>query len=86
MVAMVSMLPMARVNQTEQAEDNATGRLLEGIIESIDEFYSENLAQEVVQGMTEASSRGFFMASNAPLRLQEGEGQRRGEGPPDPGG
>ena len=27
---------------TEQAEDNATGRLLEGIIESVDEFYSEN--------------------------------------------
>ena len=31
------------VSITEQAEDNATGRLLEGIIESVDEFYSENL-------------------------------------------
>ena len=28
---------------TEQADDSATGRLLEGIIESVDEFYSENL-------------------------------------------
>ena len=52
---------------TEQAEDNATGRLLEGIIESVDEYYSENLAQEVVRGMREAASRGFFLASNAPF-------------------
>ena len=55
------------VSITEQAEDNATGRLLEGIIESVDEYYSENLAQEVVRGMREAASRGFFLASNAPF-------------------
>ncbi len=55
------------VSITEQAEDNATGRLLEGIIESVDEFYSENLAQEVVRGMREAASRGFFLGSKAPF-------------------
>ena len=55
------------VSITEQAEDNATGRLLEGIIESVDEFYSESLAQDVVRGMREAASRGFFLASNAPF-------------------
>ena len=55
------------VSITEQAEDNATGRLLEGIIESVDEYYSENLAQDVVRGMREAASRGFFMASTAPF-------------------
>ncbi len=54
------------VSITEQAEDSATGRLLEGIIESVDEFYSENLAQEVVRGMREAASRGYFLASRAP--------------------
>ena len=42
-------------------------RLLEGIIESVDEYYSENLAQEVVRGMREAASRGFFLGSNAPF-------------------
>jgi len=42
------------VSITEQAEDNATGRLLEGIIESVDEYYSENLGQEVTRGMREA--------------------------------
>ena len=55
------------VSITEQAEDTATGRLLEGIIESVDEFYSENLAQEVVRGMREAASRGFFLGSKAPF-------------------
>ena len=31
------------VSITEQADDTPTGKLLEGIIESVDEFYSENL-------------------------------------------
>ena len=74
------------VSITEQAEDNATGRLLEGIIESVDEFYSENLAQEVVRGMREAASRGFFLASKRSLRLQESQGERRGEGAAHAGG
>ena len=56
------------VSITEQAEDNATGRLLEGIIESVDEYYSENLAQEVVRGNEGRRHRGgFFLASNAPF-------------------
>ena len=74
------------VSITEQAEDNATGRLLEGIIESVDEYYSENLAQEVVRGMREAALRGFFLGSKAPFGYRAGEGQRRGEGAPHPGG
>ena len=69
------------VSITEQAEDNATGRLLEGIIESVDEYYSENLAQEVVRGMREAASRGFFLGSNAPfgyrkVKVQDGAKER----------
>ena len=55
------------VSITEQADDTAAGRLLEGIIETIDEFYSENLAQDVTRGMREAASRGFWMSSEAPL-------------------
>ena len=69
------------VSITEQAEDNATGRLLEAIIESVDEFYSENLAQEVVRGMREAASRGFWMTTYAPygfkrVHLQDGPKKR----------
>ena len=52
---------------TEHADDSPTGKLMEAIIESIDEFYSENLAQDVVRGMREAASRGFFLGSNAPF-------------------
>ena len=40
---------------------------MEAIIESVDEFYSENLAQEVRRGMREAASRGFWVSNNAPL-------------------
>ena len=54
------------VSITEQADDTPTGKLLEAIIESIDEFYSENLAQEVTRGMREAASRGFWMSAYAP--------------------
>ena len=54
------------VSITEQAEDTASGRLLEAIIEGVDEFYSENLAQEVTRGMREAASRGFWMTTYAP--------------------
>ena len=54
------------VSITEPAEDTPTGQLLEAIIESIDEFYSANLAQEVLRGMREAASRGFYLPSRAP--------------------
>ena len=53
------------VSITEHADDSPTGKLMEAIIESVDEFYSENLAQDVVRGMREAASRGFFLGSKA---------------------
>ena len=55
------------VSITEHADDSPTGKLMEAIIESVDGFYSENLAQEVVRGMREAASRGFFLGSKAPF-------------------
>ena len=54
------------VSITEHADDTPTGKLMEAIIESVDEFYSENLAQEVTRGMRESASRGFWMPSMAP--------------------
>ena len=69
------------VSITEQAEDNPTGRLLEGIIETVDEFYSENLGMEVLRGMREAASRGFWVAPMAPygyrkVKVQDGPKER----------
>jgi DNA invertase Pin-like site-specific DNA recombinase len=39
---------------------------MEAIIESVDEFYSENLVQEVMRGIREAASRGFWVTPHAP--------------------
>ena len=69
------------VSITEQADDTPTGKLLEAIIESIDDFYSENLAQEVTRGMREAASRGFWVTSYAPygyrrIHVQDGPKKR----------
>ena len=55
------------VSITEHADDSPTGKLMEAIIESVDEFYSENLAQDVTRGMREAASRGFFLGSKSPF-------------------
>ena len=55
------------VSITEHADDSSTGKLMEAIIESVDEFYSENLAEDVVRGMRESASRGFFLGSKAPF-------------------
>ena len=69
------------VSITEHADDTPTGKLMEAIIESLDEFYSENLAQEVVRGMREAASRGFWVGSRVPygyrkLMVQDGAKKR----------
>ena len=69
------------VSITEHADDTPTGKLMEAIIESVDEFYSENLAQEVLRGMREAASRGFWVTSRLPygyrkLMVQDGARKR----------
>ena len=69
------------VSITEHADDSPTGKLMEAIIESVDEFYSENLAQEVARGMREAASRGFWVASRTPygyhkVHIQDGAKKR----------
>ena len=68
------------VSITEHADDTPTGKLMEAIIESVDEFYSENLAQEVTRGMREAASRGFWVGSSVPygyLRVMVQDGAKK---------
>lgn len=55
------------ISINEPVEDTPSGRLLEGIIEVIDEFYSANLSQDVVRGMRENASRGFFPGGFIPF-------------------
>jgi DNA invertase Pin-like site-specific DNA recombinase len=54
------------VSINELVEDTPSGRLLEGIIEVIDEFYSANLSQDVLRGQRENASRGFHNGGRAP--------------------
>ena len=46
------------VSITEAFDDSPQGRLMEGIMEVMAEFYSANLGQEVRKGMTEKARRG----------------------------
>src|SRR4030043_518587 len=54
------------ISINEPVDDSPSGRLLEGVIESIDEFYSANLGQDIKRGMRENASRGFYNGSRPP--------------------
>ncbi|MGH2394875.1 MAG: recombinase family protein, partial [Candidatus Limnocylindria bacterium] len=43
---------------TETLEDSASGKLVEGILASIAEFYSANLGQEIRKGMDQKAAQG----------------------------
>jgi site-specific DNA recombinase len=69
------------VSISEPAEDTPTGKLLEAMIESLDEFYSANLGEEVTRGMRESASRGFYLSAVAPfgyrkVRVKDGSKER----------
>lgn len=54
------------ISINEPLDDSPTGRLMEGVIESIDEFYSANLGQDIKRGLRENARRGFFNGSRPP--------------------
>ncbi len=57
---------MQLISINEPLEDTPSGKLLEGVIEVIDEFYSTNLAQDVVRGQRENAERGFSNGGKPP--------------------
>jgi len=59
------------ISINEPVDNSPTGRLIEGVIESIDEFYSANLGQDIKRGMRENASRGFFNGSRPPYALHK---------------
>lgn len=54
------------ISINEQIDDSPAGKLLEGMIEVIDEFYSTNLAQDTRRGMKENASRGYLNGGMIP--------------------
>lgn len=61
------------ISITEPTDDTPTGRLLEGFLEVMDEFYSANLGAEVVRGMREAASRGQLVGGQVPVGYRKTE-------------
>jgi site-specific DNA recombinase len=69
------------ISITEPFEDTPTGRLLEAMIESLDEFYSANLGEEITRGLRESASRGFYLHSRPPygyrkVKVRDGNKER----------
>jgi DNA invertase Pin-like site-specific DNA recombinase len=79
--AMLKKKEIQVVSITEPFDDTPTSRLLQGIIESLDEFYSDNLGEEVTCGMRESASRGFYLSARPPygyrkVRVKDGSKER----------
>jgi len=59
------------ISINEPLDDSPSGQLLEGVIESVDEFYSANLGQDIKRGMRENAERGFYSGSKPPYGLRK---------------
>ena len=69
-VALRSMLRRRGVRVVSIAEDvdnTPTRKLMEEVVEFMDEFRSWNLGLDVASGMWEAASRGFWISSHVPF-------------------
>jgi DNA invertase Pin-like site-specific DNA recombinase len=60
----------------EPVDDGPAGRMLEGILEVLDEFYSRNLATDTVRGMRKNASLGFHNGGVTPTGYRV---ERRGD-------
>ena len=58
------------ISINEPLNDSPSGQFLEGVIESMDEFYSASLGQDIKRGMRENAQRGFFNGSRPPQGLR----------------
>jgi len=79
--AMLKKVGVLVVSINEPFDNTPTGRLLKAIIESLDEFYSDNLGEEVTRGMRESATRGFYLSSRPPygyrkVRVKDGSKER----------
>lgn len=69
------------ISINERVDDSPAGKLLEGMIEVVDEFYSTNLAEDVLRGMAANAEKGFFNGGTVPfgyrrVRFNSGNAQK----------
>ena len=65
--AMLKRCGIKAISISKPAEYFPSDDLLEELIETLDEFYSKHLAQNVMRGMREASSRGLWISAHVPV-------------------
>ena len=65
------------VSLNEPIEDTPAGRMLEGMLEVLDEFYSANLAEDTARGMRKNAQRGYYNGGTPPTGYVT---ERTGEG------
>ena len=70
------------ISINQPLDDTLTGRLLEAIIESLDEFYPDNPGEKVLGGMRESASPGFYLCGKPPygykkVRVKDGVKNRQ---------
>lgn len=69
------------VSINEQIDDSPSGKMLEGIVEVMDEFYSANLSQDTIRGMKENARRGYLNGGSIPygykkIRIKVGTSEK----------
>ena len=60
------------ISVTQKIDDSPEGKMLEGVIEAVDEYYSANLALEVIKGMRENALKGVSTGGRPPLGYSYG--------------
>jgi len=55
------------ISATERISDDPEGIILEGMLESLAEYYSANLSKHVKRGMRDAALKGTFVGGTIPL-------------------
>ncbi len=78
--ASLRKLGVAFYSVTESLEESASGKLIEGVLATIAEFFSANLAQEIRKGLAQKANEGRW-PTRAPLgyRNTRRDAERRGE-------
>ena len=55
------------VSATEPLSDTPEGIILEGMLESIDEYFSKELSRKVTRGLHETIQKGYYISTSTPL-------------------
>lgn len=55
------------VSATEPLSDTPEGIILEGMLESIDEYFSAELSRKVTRGLHESIQKGYYISTSTPL-------------------